>query len=197
VGHLTREPFDAYRVVPAGLTEALLLTVAPVQPAQEPGESTEPAPRAGDRLITRRALETAWAPYADRANTRPLALVIRTRHELAPSGRPDGAAGPPPPYLTREAARLLVERGIEHLVIDLPSIDREHDAGRLTAHRIFFGLPANSRELAEATRRQATVTEFADIPDDLEDGSYLLAIHVPAWRGDAVPCRPLLYPFQQ
>ena len=219
VGHLTREPFDAYRLVPAGLTEALLLTVAPTAAAREPGESTEPAPRAGDRLITRRALETAWAPYADRANTAPLALVIRTRHEArtrrdaepsTSSAVPDRArdhnsatpdrshgAAAPAPYLTREAALLLVERGIEHLVIDLPSIDREHDEGRLTAHRIFFGLPANSRELDQATRRQATVTEFADIPDALADGSYLLAIQVPAWRGDAVPSRPLLYPIQQ
>jgi len=199
VGHLTREPFDTYRLVPAGLTEALLLTVAPTAAAREPGESTEPAPRAGDRLITRRALETAWGPYADRANTTPLALVIRTRHEvyIQHEAHTRHGAAAPAPYLTREAALLLVERGIEHLVIDLPSIDREHDEGRLTVHRIFFGLPANSRELAQATRRQATVTEFADIPEELADGSYLLAIQVPAWRGDAVPSRPLLYPIQQ
>jgi arylformamidase len=91
----------------------------------------------------------------------------------------------------------LVERGIEHLVIDLPSIDREHDEGRLAAHRVFFGLPPGSRELAQATRRHTTVTELADVPNDLEDGPYLLAIQVPAWRGDAVPSRPLLYPVQQ
>ena len=203
VGHLTREPFDAYRLVPTGLTEALLLTVAPVAAALEPGESTEPAPHTDDRLVTRRALETAWASHADAANARPPVLVLRTRHEAAPASdaaapaRADATAVPPPAYLTREAALLLVEWGIEHLVIDLPSIDREHDEGRLTAHRIFFGLPANSRELAQATRPQATVTEFAAIPNDLEDGAYLLAIHAPAWRGDAVPSRPLLYPFQQ
>jgi arylformamidase len=189
-GHLTREPLDAYRLVPAGLMEALLLTVAPVQATQGSGESTEPTPRTGDRLVTRGAIENAWAPYAANTLSRPLALVIRTRRDPA-------AGADPTPYLSREAATLLVERGIEHLVIDLPSIDREHDEGRLTAHRVFFGLPPGSRELAQATRRHATVTELADVPDDVNDGPYLLAIHVPAWRGDAVPSRPLLYPVQQ
>jgi putative cyclase len=207
VGHLTNEPCDAYRVVPAGLIEALLLTVAPVTAAGEPGESTEPAPCASDLLVTRRALESAWARFAGGANTnsRPLALVVRTGHDGLPSAHSAAAdapagrdsAGPPPPYLTREAARLLVDKGIQHLIIDLPSIDREHDEGRLTAHRIFFGLPAGSRELARATRGQTTVTELATIPADVADGPYLLAIQVPAWRGDAVPSRPLLYPLQQ
>ena len=90
---------------------------------------------------------------------------------------------------------MLVERGIEHLVVDLPSIDRAHDEGRLTAHRIFFGLPPR---LNVSCRRQraprATVTELAYIPDDVADGAYLLELQVPALGGDAVPSRPLLYP---
>ena len=101
------------------------------------------------------------------------------------------------PYLSREAAQLLVERGIEHLVIDLPSIDREHDAGRLTAHRIFFGIPAGSTQLKSATRAQATITELAYVPDSLADGAYLLELQVPAFSGDAVPSRPLLYALQE
>jgi hypothetical protein len=98
-----------------------------------------------------------------------------------------------PPYLSREAAELIVSREIEHLVVDLPSIDRAHDEGRLTAHRVFFGLPPGATQLAEATRGQATVTELAFVPDSLADGAYLLEIQVPAIRGDAVPSRPLLY----
>jgi kynurenine formamidase len=199
-GHLTREPLDAYPLVPAGLMEALLLTVAPVPTTQASGESTVPTPHAGDRMVTRGAIENAWAAHTVNTLSRPLALVIRTRQrvlQLAPRNGDPAAGAEPPAYLTQEAATLLVERGIEHLVIDLPSIDREHDEGRLTAHRIFFGLPPGSRELAQATRRHATVTELADVPNDLEDGPYLLAIHVPAWRGDAVPSRPLLYPVQQ
>jgi hypothetical protein len=90
-----------------------------------------------------------------------------------------------------------VSRGVLHLVVDLPSIDRAHDEGRLTAHRLFFGLPRGSVRLAEATRAAATITELAFVPEALTDGAYLLELQVPALGGDAVPSRPLLYPLTQ
>jgi len=75
----------------------------------------------------------------------------------------------------------------------VPSIDRAHDEGRLTAHRIFFGLPRRSVELAAAARPEATVTELAYMADELADGAYLVELQAPALGGDAVPSRPLLY----
>ena len=122
------------------------------------------------------ALERRWP-----RDFQPRAVVIRT----------GSGAGP---YLSREAAEFLVARGIEHLVVDLPSIDRAHDEGRLTAHRVFFGLPREATTSTLATRAHTTVTEFAYIPADVPDGPYLLEIQVPAISGDAVPSRPLLYP---
>jgi len=184
VGHLTREPLDAHRVTPTEFLPALLVSVEAVA-AELAGESTEPAAQSGDLLITRSAIEKSWpasAPFE------PRALVIRT---MPPH---QGYPGKTPPYLSREAAMRLVERGIEHLVIDLPSIDRSHDEGRLTAHRIFFGLPGAAVALAQSTRPRSTITELAHIPDTAADGPYLLALQVPAIGGDAVPSRPLLYP---
>ena len=67
------------------------------------------------------------------------------------------------------------------------------DEGRLTAHRIFFGLPRRSVELAAAARPEATVTELAYMADQLTDGAYLVELQAPALGGDAVPSRPLLY----
>jgi len=188
VGHLTREAVDAYRAAPAGLIPALLVSVAP-EPAGAAPEASEPAPGIHDRLITRRALERGWprAPFEARA------LVIRTLPN-PPEKKTRDYSGQTPPYLSREAAAFLVERGILHLIVDLPSIDREHDAGLLTAHRIFFGMPAAAVQLAAATRPDATVTELAYVPDRLTDGAYLLQLQVPALGGDAVPSRPLLYP---
>jgi arylformamidase len=176
-GHLTLERQDAYRVVPAGLVPALLIAVIPVA-AVDTSETSDPAPRPGDFLITRSAIERGWpvrTPFA------PQALIIRT----------DGA--PALPFLTREAAEAIVQRGIRHLVIDLPSLDREHDDGRLTAHRVFFGLPPGVTALQRVARPEATVTELAHIPTDVAVGHYLLELQVPAWAGDAVPSRPLLY----
>ncbi len=186
-GHLTRERLDAWRVAPAGLVPALLLSVAPEAPG---AEGSEPAPLPADLLITRRALGRAWPAVLP---FEPRALVIRT----LPNGeekRSHDYSDETPPYLSREAAALLVSRRILHLVVDVPSIDRAHDQGRLTAHRIFFGLPPGSVLLSDASRPGATITELAYIPDALADGAYLLALHVPALAGDAVPSRPLLYP---
>jgi len=186
VGHLTRERLDAWRVTPAGPLPALLLSVAPESAADE---STEPTPQAGDRLITRRALERSWPAGTPVA---PRALIIRTLPNT-PDKRTRDYTGQTPPYLSQQAAQLLVSRGIVHLIIDLPSIDRAHDEGRLTTHRIFFGLPRGSVELAAAVRAAATITELAFVPDDVPDGIYLIELRVPALSGDALPCRPLLY----
>jgi hypothetical protein len=187
VGHLTREPLDAWRTAPAGLVPALLASVTP-HSAAGGLEGSDPAPAPGDLLLTRRALEQAWprAPFEARA------LVLRTLPNGADKMSRD-YSGTSAPYLSREAAQLLVERGILHLVVDLPSLDREHDGGRLTAHRVFFGLPAGATELAAATRPDATITELAYVPQRLSDGAYLLELQVPPLGGDAVPSRPLLY----
>jgi arylformamidase len=188
VGHLTREPLHAQRIVPRVLLPALLLSAKPVASART-RETSDPAPLADDRLVTRSALQAGWPaepPFA------PRAVAIRTLPN-EPAKRVRDYTGMTPPYLTREAAQYLVERGIEHLVVDLPSIDRAHDEGRLTAHRLFFGLPPGDSALALATRPQCTVTELAYVPDDAADGPYFLQLQVPAVNGDAVPSRPLLF----
>ena len=190
VGHLTRERADAYSVAPLGLLPALLISVEPVNAAKVADETTEPTPQPGDFLITRRAIETSWAEAAPLFE--PRVLVIRTLPNN-PTKQYQDYTNQTPPYLSREAAELLVEQAIEHVVVDLPSIDRSHDEGRLTAHRIFFGLPRASTALGHATRPHATITELAYIPDTASDGAYLLEIQVPALAGDAVPSRPLLY----
>jgi kynurenine formamidase len=190
--HLTREPLDAFRVAPAGLIPAVLLTVTP-EAAGSTREGTDPAPDAQDLLVTRRSLEGAWAAHARFAAR---ALVVRTLPNPEAKRQRD-YTGQNAPYLSREAAQLMVERGIEHLVVDLPSIDREHDAGRLTAHHIFFGLAAGATQLPGATRAHATVTELAYVPAALGDGPYFLELQVPALSGDAVPSRPLLYAFTE
>jgi kynurenine formamidase len=190
-GHLTREPLYAQRIVPRGLLPALLVSVKPTPPNQT-SESSDPAPHAADSVVTRDALQTSWLaelPFE------PRALVIRTLPN-DPAKRTRDYTDITPPYLTREAAQFLVERDIEHLVVDLPSIDRTHDEGRLTAHRFFFGLPAGETALARAARSKCTITELAYIPDEAVDGPYLLEVQVPAINGDAVPSRPLLYALQ-
>lgn len=102
----------------------------------------------------------------------------------------------PSAYLAEDAANLLVKAGVEHLLVDLPSLDPAHDEGRLAAHRAFWGLPASNRELRQAQRPHATITEMIYVPEHVKDGYYLLDLQIPAFMRDAAPSRPILYPLE-
>lgn len=196
--HLTSEPLDAHRVIPQRLLVTALVTVLP-ELAGGSTESSIPIPRADDRLVTRAALERAW-PQSPSARLSARAAVIRTLPNARTKFTDASAAGAEhaaaAPFLTQEAALELVARGIGHLVLDLPSADRSDDDGELTAHRIFFGLPRGSIRLEQARRSDCTITELAYVEDTIADGWYLLSLQAPAIAGDAVPCRPLLYPLR-
>jgi arylformamidase len=188
VGHLTSDAHDVLQVVPPQPLPAVLLSVAAVR-AGSTHEDTRPLPQAGDLLVTREAITRAWPrglPW------QPRALLLRTLPNT-PAKRLRDYSQEPAPYLTQQAVNDLVIRGIEHLVLDLPSLDRGHDEGFLTGHRLFFGLPKGSQALADAHRAHCTVTELAWFDPQLPDGAYALSLQVPAFGGDAVPSRPLLY----
>lgn len=102
----------------------------------------------------------------------------------------------PAPYLTDEAVSLLVAAGVEHLLVDMPSLDPAHDGGRLAAHRAFWGLPAGSRCQADAKHPNGTITEMIYVPDKITDGHYLLDLQIPAFMSDAAPSRPVIYPME-
>jgi arylformamidase len=75
---------------------------------------------------------------------------------------------------------------VEHLLLDLPSVDREVDGGALAAHKAFWNYPEN-------TRRNCTITEFIYVPNTIFDGSYLLNLQTAPIENDATPSRPVLY----
>lgn len=190
VGHLTDERVSVAETLRGGLSLALLVSVRPERAATTP-DTTEPAPEAGDRVISAQALRGLLAGHTQLT---PRALVVRTLPNALERLSHDYAGPAPAPYLTREAAELLVEHEIMHLVLDVPSADRAHDQGRLTAHRVFFGLPPGSRRVADARRAEATITELAFVAPTIRDGYYLLDLQIPAFMSDTAPSRPVLYP---
>jgi kynurenine formamidase len=175
--HLTLQQRPLHEFVPAGPMDAVL-----PESSAATSEDSLPAPHAADRLITRGALLAAWSQSRAAG---PQALLLRTGTAWG-----DNA----PPYLSQQLMQELVARGIEHLVTDLPSVDRLEDDGLLTAHRIFFGLPERGTNLDEARRAHCTITELAHFPRHLVDGSCALQLQIPAFSGDAVPSRPLHLP---
>ena len=194
IGHVTRNPVTVASLTPVAPCVALVVSVRP-EPFGAAAAALPGRHAAADDLVIRRAALTvaasAWlaAPFT--------AVVIRTlpngtdKRHRAYSGSPS-----PAPYFLPEAMQWLVERRIDSLVVDLPSLDRADDGGRLAAHREYWGLPPGSDDAAQASRGQALVTELAYVPDAVADGLYLLDLQVPAFGADAAPSRPVLYPLQ-
>jgi kynurenine formamidase len=193
VGHLVDERVSVDLVLRGTLFPATLVTLAP-EPAAGHPEADAAIAAPGDRLVSARALAALLGREPGPFHR---AVVIRTTPN-APTklaARYDGAA--PPPYLTAAAGALLAGLGCDHVIVDLPSLDRMADAGKLAAHRAFFGLPAGSRRLAEARRGHATITELAFVPDEIADGRYLVDLQLAPIASDAAPSRPLLIPLEE
>ncbi|WP_435134664.1 cyclase family protein [Formosa sp. A9] len=91
-----------------------------------------------------------------------------------------------PPYLLEEAAVYLREKGVEHLLIDLPSVDKEKDNGELLAHNAFWNTKGK-------LRLNASITEFIYVPNAVKDGTYFLNLQIAPFENDAVPSKPILY----
>lgn len=121
----------------------------------------------------------------------PEAIVIRTlpNQSEKQSGKYSNTN---PPYLDEQAAVFIRESGIKHLLIDLPSVDKEHDEGKLLAHKAFWNVKDVNVLNADA-RLDCTITELIFVPDKIPDGIYLLNIQMASFENDASPSKPILY----
>lgn len=114
------------------------------------------------------------------------ALVLRsTPNSISKLNR--DYSGKKTPCIDPEDMTRIVTAGIQHLVIDLPSVDPEWDGGAMASHYTYWQYPANPRI-------EASITEFAFIRDDIKDGTYLLKLNISNFESDAAPSRPVLYP---
>jgi kynurenine formamidase len=134
----------------------------------------------GDRVITKALLADALD-----GRQMPPACVLRTLPNHSEKKQMH-YTNTNPAYLEAAAAEWLADLGVEHLLLDLPSVDRERDGGKLEAHHAFWRYPAQ-------TRLHCTITELIFVPDDAPDGLYLLNIQTAAFDLDASPSRPVLY----
>ena len=115
----------------------------------------------------------------------PEAVVLRTLPNSADKARRNWS-GANATYLQSTAAAWLRSIGVRHLLLDLPSVDREEDGGVLAAHHAFWDFP-NTTDLTR------TITEMIFVPDEVRDGRYLLELQLPHFINDAAPSRPVLY----
>lgn len=137
----------------------------------------------GDQVINQAALEQAWRIAEKELNVK--ALIIRTLPNSVQK-RKTQYTNQNPPYMSTEAMNWVVEKGIEHLLIDTPSVDKEQDGGALAAHHIFWNYP-------EHPRLHCTITELVYVPSSVPDDWYLLNLQVASFENDASPSRPILF----
>ena len=87
--------------------------------------------------------------------------------------------------------QFLVDQGVKHLLIDLPSVDREVDKGVLASHHIFWKVGEGYKKSEK--REDCTITEMVFINSKIKDGLYLLNLQTAPLELDATPSRPTLF----
>lgn len=169
VGHISKEFYSVNQELNRFFFVAELITILPVQL------------ESGDFVITRKQFET----LLPRATAKPEALVIRTLGNGL-NKLTTNYSNTNPPYILKEGIEYLNELGVMHLLIDMPSIDREQDEGKLEAHHAFWNYPEN-------TQLHKTITEFIYVPNEVDDGTYILNLQIAPFENDASPSKPVLY----
>lgn len=172
LGHITRDFYSINQCLKQFFFTAEVISVQP--------ELFE-----DDLIITKKQIETALQ------GKNPEAIVIRTLpNEKAKLSK--SYSNTNPAYLTEEAAAFIRESEIQHLLIDLPSVDKEHDEGKLLAHKAFWNVKDVSN-LNEDARMHYTITEMIFVADVIQNGSYILNLQITSFENDASPSKPVLY----
>lgn len=202
VGHIVNEDVPVGALVRQPGYLAAVVSVTP-EAARDTAESYRPELDHHDTLVTAAALSEAFANVVEGQNpglargsgdTDPIeALVIRTLPN-DPAKRHRAWGNPiHPAFLTVEAMEWVVAAGFQHLLLDLPSVDRMYDDGLLTNHHVFWNVPEHTHALTDDCWREKTITEMVFVDDKVHDGLWLLNLQLPAVITDAVPSRPLLF----
>ncbi len=172
LGHITRDFYSINQCLKQFFFTAELVSV-------------EPKNSNGDLVITKEQIENGLNGKT------PEAIVIRTLPNIEEKAHKK-YSHTNPPYLAEDAAIFIRESGIQHLLIDLPSVDREEDEGKLLAHKAFWNVK-DVNTLNEDARLNCTITELIYVDNAILDGSYILNLQIASFENDASPSKPVLY----
>jgi kynurenine formamidase len=190
IGHITNERISVLDSLKDVFIPAMVITVEP-ENATDTDEGYTPEKNNEDRLITRKAIENKLPANA---GSSAMALIIRTLPNDE-SKKTRDYMKKVPPFFSLEAMHYIVKMGVGHLLVDMPSIDRMFDDGKLSNHRIFWNVTPGSYEINADSRIHSTVTEMIYVPDEVKDGQYLLNLQIAPFAADAAPSRPVIFQF--
>lgn len=177
LGHITREFYSVNQCLKQFFFRAELISVVPEVQDE-------------DLVITLKSLSTALEVTLQ-SGIQFEAIVIRTLPNFKLK-KHQNYSNTNPPYLSEEAAHFIRENGIQHLLIDLPSVDKEKDEGKLLAHKAFWNVK-NVNNLNADARLNCTITEMIYVSDEVLDGPYVLNLQIASFENDASPSKPILY----
>lgn len=175
LGHITNDFYSINQTLKQFFFFAKLITV-------------EPEKIGDDLVITKESISTSLNVTSGKSLE---AIIIRTLPNQKDK-KSRKYSNTNPPYLSEEAAIFIRESEIQHLLIDLPSVDKEHDEGKLLAHKAFWNVKDTLHLNADA-RLNATITEMIYVADEIEDGEYVLNLQIASFENDASPSKPILY----
>ena len=177
LGHITHDFYSINQSLKQFFFFAKLITV-------------EPEKLGDDFVITKEQVQKKLSS-ATSMNVINEALIIRTLPNKNEK-KSRKYSNTNPPYLSEEAAVFIRESKIQHLLIDLPSVDKEHDEGKLLAHKAFWNVK-DTVHLNDDARTEATITEMIFVSKEIEDGNYILNLQIASFENDASPSKPVLY----
>jgi arylformamidase len=141
--------------------------------------SITPEKQGDDRVITLAQIKKVFK------KNRAKAFVIRTLPNVKDKLTMQYSSTNPA-FMEEKAVQYLIDNGIDHLLIDTPSIDKEEDGGALISHHTFWEYPIN-------TQTHRTISELIFVPDSILDGTYFINIQIASFENDASPSKPILY----
>lgn len=197
-GHIARrDDFDTDKEIVFTINQCLkkfhfFAKLATLYPVRQPN---------GDRIISPVQIKEILKPGETEA------LILRTMPNDGQKQRMS-YSGTNPPYLDPKAVEYMVDCGVQHLLLDLPSVDREEDGGKLLSHKAFWKYPDGDRQavgggrpdgqekqrrVEDFERKNCTITELIYVTDEIKDGLYLLNLQIASFEIDASPSKPVLF----
>lgn len=187
VGHLVDEPVYISEILEDVWIPATLISIRTESGLLCSDRYTQP-PNTQDALISKANLAQALQLYT--AKPFHQALIVRTLPNDAAKRTVRYTSAP---YFTNDAMEEIVRNKVQHLLVDLPSIDRLEDQGRLSNHRIFWQLQDKGHALDKTQPSRKTITELIYAPNEIKDGYYFLNLQIPRFMTDTAPSRPIIF----
>jgi kynurenine formamidase len=173
VGHISKENITINQCLNEFHFIGQVVSISPTEMWNDEFNTT-------DWVITKNSILENFQPANDTK-----VLIIRTLPNLEEK-MVHQYSNTNPAYFDTEAMEFINQMGIEHLMVDLPSVDREMDHGKLACHHIFWNYP-------KQPSKHKTISELLYIPTILSNGTYLIHLQIISLESDASPSKILAH----